>query len=81
MPDKSQALGIRAKPPKSNYTPIKRSCFAACEIALIIIMGIAINQGHGVVTINTARNRMASFVKYQVSAANKSATGAKTAPI
>ena len=56
-------------------------CLAAIEIELIIVIGIAINNGHGVAITSTARNRIASPVKYQADKAIISATGAKIAPI
>ena len=56
-------------------------CFAALEIALMMVTGIAINNGHGVAITNTARKRIASEVRYQTIHEKTRATNAKTAPI
>ena len=57
------------------------ACFAALEIALIMVIGIAINKGHGVAITNMERKRTASPVRYQAMNAKPRATGAKIAPI
>src|ERR1700761_7735288 len=56
-------------------------CLAAIEIALIIVIGIAIRRGQGVAMTNTAKKRIASPDKYQAPNAISNAKGAKIAPI